>query len=265
MKIGFPREKLRDYYNRYRYQEITFDKDTVTAVGLIRRDVYIALDESRYPAEIQRASMTSAEVASHLPYKAAEKLKQTGKLILNFSFIGLKSLLIPISFGVSYKLAGNNAIIELEPGSFLLMLNLDDAPPGYLIGTIGELIRSRLNETKRKEERIAVNADSSQRLGLKSHETHFLIGETKMECVLRDISFSGSKIIVQGRSARQGSEVRLELFFRNPDMHYRIPGSIVRFQPIPGSTRTYSAGIRFKDNSVPREYKDRLHTAFDTG
>ena len=77
-------------------------------------------------------------------------------------------------------------------------LTFNSKPPDDLIEIVGRLLETKDNAVKRKEERIAITAESKRRLSLMKEETTISIQNVPRNCIIRDLSFSGAKLIMMG-------------------------------------------------------------------
>ncbi|GAB1484789.1 hypothetical protein MASR2M78_36070 [Treponema sp.] len=125
---------------------------------------------------------------------------------------------------------------------------------------MGRLLEANINSTKRRDERILLNADSMRKLHIQSKETALFIQGVPRRCILRDISFSGTKIIMIGVAKfLVDKEAAIRLDFEEPRESLLIKGKIVRSEDVEGRKDLVALALHFDESSVPMVYKMRIN------
>ena len=125
-----------------------------------------------------------------------------------------------------------------------------------MIEIIGRLIEANNNASKRKEERIIINADSKRKLNLLREETLVYIQNVPRHCIIRDVSFSGAKLILQGLASLLKDKVTIIRFdFDEPRETIGVQGKIVKVDPIEGHKGLVAVCIQYLESAVPMSYK----------
>jgi hypothetical protein len=78
--------------------------------------------------------------------------------------------------------------------------------------------------------------------------------------MLRDISFSGAKIIIMGVAKfLVDKETAVRLDFDDPRESFLVKGKFVRAENVEGRKELVALAVDFKENEVPMGYKVRLN------
>jgi hypothetical protein len=166
----------------------------------------------------------------------------------------------PISFFVSARIVGFNPYNQGHPDLNFITLKYTQRPSDDLIALLGQLLEANVNSKKRREERIEIEPETIRKLGLASKGTVLYIDDVPRKAILRDISFSGAKVLVTGIGKfLNDKQIKLKLFFDDGKTVWLLPGSIVRFDEFAEQKGIGVAGILFDEANVPMEYKMRLN------
>jgi hypothetical protein len=143
---------------------------------------------------------------------------------------------------------------------YFLNLAYSQKPPDDFINIIGRLLDANLNAAKRKEERIVLTPETIRGLGLKAKETRVAIGTETRACIVRDISFSGVKILMLGANqSMSGQPARIAIAFEEEEKPFILAGAVARFEPVQGRPDIGALAIRYDDAKVPIQYKVRIN------
>ena len=143
----------------------------------------------------------------------------------------------------------------------IITLTFTQRPPDDLIETLGRLIEANFNSSRRKEERIIINEDSKRKLNLLREETLVYIQNVPRHCIIRDLSFSGAKLVLKGLAqflADKNAVIRLD--FTEPQETLGIQGKIVKAETIEGRKDLASVSIQFLESAVPMSYKLHINS-----
>jgi hypothetical protein len=142
----------------------------------------------------------------------------------------------------------------------LFNLQFTQRPPDDLIEIMGRILDANVASAKRREERIIITPDSSRKLNIFSKESAIFIQKVPRHCILRDVSFSGAKIIMMGVAKfLVDKEAALRMDFDDPRESFLLKGKLIRSEPVEGRKELVALGIIFDENSVPMGYKIRLN------
>lgn len=246
---------LQRYYDQYRDTEITFTKDIIRALGLDPRQIYIKCNRGQWPCIINSTSFLQAKIivgAKGGAYQALSE-KSTSGINLRFCFLQPENDLL------SFFVAGHvSNIVPYMNSSELAVITISfsQRPPDDLIEAVGRLLEANANAIRRREERIFIDENSKRKLGLIREEAIVFIQNVPRHCIVRNLSFSGAKIILLGLSqflANKPAQLRLE--FEDPDEIITLNGVIVSSEVIEGRKDIVACSVTFADKIVPLSYK----------
>lgn len=248
-------QQIQKYYDQYRDTEITFTKDIIRAIGLDPRQIYIKCNQGQWPCIINSTSFQQAKIivgAKGGAYQALANKETTG-INLRFCFFETDNQLM------SFFVAGHitNIVPYMNSNELaVITLTFTQRPPDDLIEVVGRLLEANSNAIRRREERIIINEDSKRKLGLLKEEAIIMIQNVPRHCILRDLSFSGAKIILLGLSqflTNKPATLRLE--FDEPHEVIQLNGVIVGAELIEGRKDIVAASMCFSEKMVPLSYK----------
>ena len=248
-------QQLTKYYDSYRDTEVTFTKDIIRALKLDPRQIYIKCKGGQWPCIINSTSFQLARIIVGTKGGAFQALsaKDVQGINIRFAFFDEDNELI--SFMVPAKVQKITPYMNSHELA-VVALTFTQRPPDDLIEIVGKLLEANANAIRRREERIVLNADSMRKLSLTKEEAIILIQNVPRHCIVRDLSFSGAKIILMGLSQfLTNKEAVLRLEFEEPHEVVQIRGSIVSADLIEGRKDIVTASIKFDENSVPLPYK----------
>ena len=138
-------------------------------------------------------------------------------------------------------------------------------PPDDLIEIVGRLLEANANAIRRREERVLINDDSKRKLNLAKEECNVIVQSVPRHCVVRDLSFSGARVILIGLSQYLTSkEAILRLEFNEPSEIVSVRGTIVSADLIQGRKDVCIASIKFDEASLPLSFKMHLNSYLTT-
>jgi hypothetical protein len=118
------------------------------------------------------------------------------------------------------------------------------------------VLEANVNSQKRSEERILITTETLRKIGISNKELSILIQGIPRKGILRDISFSGAKVILLGLAKFiMNKEAVLRIEIEEPRQILEIPGTIVRYEPVEGRKDISAFAIKFHEAKVPMAYK----------
>ncbi|MDR2111016.1 MAG: PilZ domain-containing protein [Spirochaetaceae bacterium] len=165
----------------------------------------------------------------------------------------------PVTFFVSARSTG---YAPYGGSKDVAMFNLQftQRPPDDLIEIMGRLLDANVNSAKRREERILLTTETLRKLKLLSKETSVFIQGVPRRCILRDISFSGAKIIMMGVAKfLVDRESALRIDFDDPRASFLMKGKFIRFENVEGRKELVALAVLFDDAAIPMGYKMRIN------
>ena len=252
-------QEITRYYELYKDVEITFNKSVIKATGLDTQNIYLKCMGKQWPCIIYSTSLKGAKIIASLRSEYFEILKKANNLVnLRFSF-KTNTKEEPISFFVSSKTVGFNKYNKTNPDVYFVSLLYTQRPPDNLIEIIGKLIEANIDAKKRRDERIILNPESMRKLGISSKETIVYIESVPRKCILRDISYSGAKILIFGLGKFLiNKKAVLKILFEDTEKAFELQGTIVRFEEVEGRKDISAIAIHFDEEKVPLAYRIKL-------
>jgi hypothetical protein len=248
-------QQLARYLEQYGDKEVTFTRQVVQTLRLLPRHVYLKCQADVLPCILYSSSLREAKVIANLRTEALRMLRQaSGAVALRFCFAreGKDAL----TFFVPAKLTAQTAYNRETPELYFLCLEYTNRPPDDLIELLGELQEANSNAQKRAEERIDVNPASMKSLGLESREAGLLANGAEGRCLLRDLSFSGAKVLVYGKAEQlRDQQVVLRLSFADQQAPVSLSGRVLRWETVANREDIGAIAILFDRDSVPMNYK----------
>ncbi len=248
-------QQIQRYYDQYRDTEITFTKDIIRALSLDPRQVYIKCNKGQWPCIINSTSFQQAKIIVGIKGGAYQALssKDTTGINLRFCFFESENNLM------SFFVAGHvtNIVPYMNSSELaIITISFSQRPPDDLIEVVGKLLEANSNAVRRREERILINDDSKRKLGLLKEEAIVVIQNVPRHCIVRDLSFSGAKVILLGLSQFLTSKpAQLRLEFEDPNEIITLTGVIVSAVPIEGRKDIVACSMSFSEKMVPLSYK----------
>jgi hypothetical protein len=142
----------------------------------------------------------------------------------------------------------------------IVTLQFNARPPDDLIEICGKLLEANANAIRRREERIAINEESKRKLSLAKEECTVVVNSVPRHCVVRDLSFSGARVVLIGLSQfLNGKESVLRLEFNEPSEIVSIKGSVVSADLVPGRKDVCIASLKFDESTLPLSFKMHLN------
>ncbi|MDR1862713.1 MAG: pilus assembly protein PilZ [Treponema sp.] len=252
-------QKITLYYERFKAIDVTFTKEIVQVTRLITNQVYLKCVGDFWPCVIYSSSFQGAKIVANIRSGILRKLEQANNMAsLRFCFKSPDTG-NPVTFFVTCRSVGYAPYAGSDDAA-IFSLQFTQRPPDDLIEIMGRILDANVNSTKRREERILITADSTRRLNLLSKESAVFIQGVPRRCILRDLSFSGSKLVMIGVAKflvdREGA---LRVDFDDPRESFLMRGKFLRSEAIEGRKDLVALAMLFDENLVPMGYKIRIN------
>jgi len=257
-------QKISTYYERYKEINVTFTKDMIQITGLLTQQVHLKCGNDFWPCVVYTASFSGAKIVANTKTGLLGKLQSTN------NFVNLRFCFRPpgesntVTFFVAARVLasvpyGNSQDVNM------FTLQFSNRPPDDFIEIIGRVLDANVNSAKRKDERIPLNADNLRKLNITSTETALTIQNVPRRCILRDLSFSGTKIIMMGIAKfLLDKEATVRIDFNDPREAYVIKGKLIRAEDVEGKKEMVALGLQFDEAAVPMGFKIRLNDMLTT-
>lgn len=258
---GTRSQRIARYYSLYKDSQISFNKQVIRATGLVSDGVHLRCRDRKWPCVLYTTSLTDSTIIARGEEAFFKFIRSANnKVSLRLSF-RVADKTDPISFFIPAKTGGVNQYKGERKDLFLLSLAFTQKAPDDLIETIGQLLEASANAQKRREERILITEESVRGLGLRSSEGALEIGQGKKMCIIRDLSFSGAKVLsASWGNVSENDEALLRLTFDTIDGSVDIPGRVVRIEEVIGRSNFVGISLHFNEQTVPLEYKAQINS-----
>jgi hypothetical protein len=141
----------------------------------------------------------------------------------------------------------------------IFTLQFTQRPPDDLIEILGRILDANVNSAKRREDRIIITPDTSRKLNLTKESSIFIQGVPR-HCILRDVSFSGARIIMMGVAKfLVDKEAILKIDFEDPRESFLLKGKFIRSEVVEGRKELVSLALLYDESVVPMGYKIRIN------
>ena len=250
---------INNYYDLYREDELVFTKDILRSLHLDPRQVYIKCAGAQWPCIINSTSFQMAKIIIGTTGGAFQQITQKDAPPVSLRYCFIEQDNQPLIFFVSCRVTNVTPYMNSKDLA-IVTLTFTQRPPDDLIFKLGTLLAANDSFTKRSEERILINENTSRKLGLDKKETVVYIQNVPRRCILWNISFSGAKIIIMGIAKFiEGKDISIRLAFSEPNETIDMKGTIISARNVEGRTDLIQAGIQFDANQVPLAYKIRIN------
>lgn len=257
-------QQIQNYYDLFRDTEVTYTKDVLKTLAVDPRQIYIKCNGAQWPCIINSTSFQIARIIIGTKGGAFAALAKKDPPPVSLRFFFLQQHDQPISFFVTGRITQISQYMN-SADLAIVTITFTQRPPDDLIDKIGSLLEANSNAIRRKEERIVMTDDSKRRLGISKDETIIYIQNVPRRCILRDISFSGAKVILLGiEKFIKGKDSILRIHFDDPDEIILLEGHIVKTSPVENRAEIIYACLQFDELKVPTSYKIRINTYLTT-
>jgi hypothetical protein len=252
-------QKITSYYERFKAIDVTFSKEIIQVTGLVTQQVYLKCGGDFWPCVIYSSSFLESKIAANIQSGLVQKLQQANNSVgLRFCFKKADAD-TPVTFFVSGRVSGYSPY-GVSRDIALFPIQFTQRPPDDLIEIMGRVLEANVNSAKRREERILLTGDVIRKMNLFSKETAVFIQGVPRRCILRDISFSGAKLIMMGVAKfLVNRDVALRIDFDDPRESFLVKGSFIRAEDVEGRKELIALAVQFNDNSIPMGYKIRIN------
>ncbi len=248
---------IRDLYSKYRSIEVTFNREVSKATGLQPKKIGLKFREGPRPCVLYATSMEASRVLVSLPAAILQNIQENETNVsLKFSFMRDET---PkpreLNFFVQGRIGGFQKYSETQPDLYYCTINFSTQPPDDLIEILGFLLEANVNATKRKEDRILITPDSIKKLDLGSKSCVISVGGIPRKGILRDLSFSGAKVIIAGNAKfllNKDAEIKI---LTGKGEYITIASRIIRFEEVQGRRDLAAIALHFALEALPLAYK----------
>ena len=191
-------QQLNRYYNLYKNIDVTFSKEVVSTLNFEPKQVFVRCSGGQWPCIINSASMTKAKIICGKKSGFLARLRSgITSVNIRFAFFDTEGK-DSLSFFVAAKLVGISSYEAGNQDLVLITFEYTQRAPDDLIEKLGILLEANINSQKRRNERVVITPEISRKIGLVEKGTVVYIDAVPRRCLIRDLSFSGAKILLVG-------------------------------------------------------------------
>ncbi|MCL2186586.1 MAG: pilus assembly protein PilZ [Treponema sp.] len=252
-------QKISVYYDRFKDISVTFTKEIIQVTGLLTQQIHIKCGNDFWPCVVYSASFENAKIVANVKTGLLAKLQATN------NFVNLRFCFRPtgetnaVTFFVAARVLATAPYGSSQDVN-LFTLQFSNRPPDDFIEIMGRVLDANVNSSKRKDVRIQLTPDNLRKLNILSTESAVFIQGVPRRCILRDVSFSGSKIIMMGVAKfLVDKEAAIRIDFNDPREAFTIKGTFVRAEQVEGKKEMIALGLNFNEATVPMGFKIRLN------
>jgi len=256
-------QQLNRYYNLYKNIDVTFSKEVVSTLNFEPKQVFVRCSGGQWPCIINSASMTKAKIICGKKSGFLDRLRSgITSVNIRFAFFDTEGK-DSLSFFVAAKLVGISSYEVGNQDLVLITFEYTQRAPDDLIEKLGILLEANINSQKRQNERIVITPEISRKIGLVEKGTVVYIDAVPRRCLIRDLSFSGAKILLVGiANFLMNKEIILRFAFDDPQSVFGIKGRAIRTEPVEGRKDLVALAVQYYPKSIPMMYKMYLNKYF---
>jgi hypothetical protein len=257
-------QKIATFYERFREIDVTYTKEVIQVTGLQSKQVYLKCVSDVWPCVLYSSSFQGAKVVVNIKSGLIAKLQQANNMVsVRFCFKdpngGEQVTFFVAARSVGYSPYGGSQDVVLFTVQFT------QRPPDDLIEIMGRLLDANFNSTKRRDEQIVIDTENIRRLNLLSGEAAVFIQGVPRRCIMRDISFSGVRIVMMGvLKFLLDKEASIRVDFNDPRQSYLIKGRFTKAENVESRKDLLVLYLAFDEGAIPMGYRIRLNDYFST-
>ena len=252
-------QQINRYYESFKDIDVTFTKEVTQNLMLLPKHVYLKCQGSQWPGIIYSTSMVGAKIIANMGKESFELIRNANNLVaLRFAF-SIEDKKDKLLFFVSAKVTGFNPYNKDKPNLNFINLTYTKRPPDDLIAILGQMLEINVNSKKRNDERIDINSDSIRVLGLLSKNAKLSLAGIPRNCIVRDISFSGAKIILPGIAKFLNDKECVLGMVAKEDKIFALKGKVVRVETVADRKDIAVLAIKFNEDLVSMDYKKMIN------
>ncbi len=258
-------QQITRFYDLYNAIDVPFTKEVIQAIGLVPKQIFLKYLGFQLPCLVYSSSMIGAKIIVNVKNEPFMQMRNGGGIVSLRFCITPPDKTEPLSFFVNSKIAGYSPYGDNDELNFVT-LSFTQKPPDDLISTLGQLLDVDSNAKRRREDRIVMNPDSLRRLEISEKDAIVNIQGIPRKCIVRDLSFSGARLIVTGIGKfLLDKEAVLLLEFEESRRRVEIKGKIVRCDLVEGHKDLAALAVQFDEASIPLDYKIHINDALTSG
>lgn len=257
MTNNFSKNDLRAFYDQYHETNITINKKVIVFLKLIMQNIIFKTANISTNCILYSLSMNTAMILLNVDkINISEISSKICALKLAFQSHERKT---KIFLHIDVKVTGSKQFNSANNKLSLIYLSFCKAPPDDLISIIGSYLKNQQIIEKRKEERIIFNEQTKKRMGFFDPVSVLSMNNAQQKCIIKDISYSGSLVIVKGDFTRLiNAPVTLSIIENIKNNRMDITGTIIRSDIIAPDNVISALGLHFDEDKIPVIYHNKI-------
>ncbi len=252
-------QQINRYYESFKDVSVTFTKEVTANLKLLPNHVFLKCQGTQWPGIIYSTSMVGAKIIVNMDQNAFKLTRDANNLVaLRFAF-SIEDKKDKLLFFVSAKISGYNPYNKDKPNLNFINLVYTKRPPDDLIAILGQMLEINVNSKRRTSERIDINNDSIRILGLISKNAKLSLAGIPRNCIVRDISFSGAKLILPGIAKFLNDKECILGMVAKENKVFALKGKVIRVETVADRKDIAVLAIKFDENSIPMDYKKMIN------
>jgi len=253
-------QQLTKYYDTFRAISVTYTKEVVRSTGLQPQSVFIKCLGEQWPCVIYSSSFDEAKVLAPNKPALMERIAKANNLVSVRLAFKISDASDPVMFFVSGKVNGFSPYAQSNGSLQFISLQFTQRPPDDFVEIMGRMLEANVASARRSDDRILLTPDAIRKIGLARKESTVLIDGVPRRCILRDLSFSGAKLIIVGLAKfLVGKPCSLRLDLEDPRETVAIAGKVVRYEDVEGRKDLTAIAVHFDEGTIPMSYKMQLN------
>jgi len=257
-------QRISILFDRFKDIDVTFTKEIIQVTGLLTQQIHLKCGNDFWPCVIYSASFEGAKVVANIKTGLLGKLQTTNNYVnLRFCF-KTPGESNPVTFFIPGRVMASAPYGSSQDVN-MFTIQFSNRPPDDFIEIVGRVLDANVNSSKRKDVRIPLTQDNMRKLSILSTETAVFTQGVPRRCILRDLSFSGSKIIMMGVAKfLLDKDAAIRVDFNDPREAFLIKGKFIRAENVEGKKEMIALGLAFDEATVPMGFKIRLNDMLST-
>lgn len=253
-------QQLTRYYNTYKSISVTYTKEIIKSTGLQVQHVFLKCLGEQWPCVLYSSSFEAAKILAPNRPNLLEKIAKANNLISIRLAFKLSDNSEPVLFFVSGRASGFSPYNQSNGALQFIDMQFTQRPPDDFVEILGRMLEANVNSKRRREERILLTPDVMRKISLVQKETTILVDSVPRRCIVRDLSFSGAKVIIVGIAKFLiGKPCSLKLEMEDPREIIVLAGNIVRYEDVEGRKDLAAIAICFDEGKIPISYKMHIN------
>lgn len=250
------KKTLDDYYEKYEDQDLTFNLDVISSVGLLPKQMSFKCRTKSFPCILYSASMKGANILATLDDVFFENLNVAGKKVaLRFYFFppGDKK---ELSFFINSRVTSFKLYSTTKRNLYFLNIEYLNKPPDALIEILGNYFEISVHQEQRIQERMVINDELESQLGIRKMETFLFIEGNGKKCTLDELSILSAKVIINGKAETfMNHRVMLLMKIEGLSGMGEMVGQVTEAEEISDEEGLVSLIVFFDQENIPPSYK----------